>query len=178
MYIPLEEGETVVLKVHKHWWFIVVRIIALSIMLLLPLIVWAVLRAYDLVVLTQAGAASFVALSALWILVGWVLFWQFWTLYYMDMWIITDRRLIDIDYKGFFDRNIAMLRLNKVQDMTVEVKGVIGSLLGFGHVLVQTAGTSEEFIIDQVSDPEGLRSKISELIGSKESAPQKVQIIA
>jgi hypothetical protein len=99
-------------------------------------------------------------------LVGWVMFWQFWTLYYLDMWIVTDRRLIDIDYKGFFDRDIAMLRLDKVQDLTVQVQGVIGSLLKFGHIVVQTAGTQEEFVIDQISDPEGLRDTISKLVGA------------
>ena len=40
-------------------------------------------------------------LIALWLLIGWILFWQFWTLYYMDMWVVTNKRLIDIDYIAF-----------------------------------------------------------------------------
>ena len=177
MYIPLEEGETVVLKVHKHWWFIVVRAVVVAIILIIPLLAWVVLSHLGWVVVQVPGSVA-VALAALWVLTGWVMFWQFWTLYYMDMWIVTDRRLIDIDYKGFFDRNIAMLRLDKVQDLTVEVSGVIGSLLKFGHIIVQTAGTQDEFVMDQVANPEALRDAIARLIDTQAQKPQKVQVVA
>jgi hypothetical protein len=163
MYIPLEDGEKVMLMVHKHWWFIFTRIMALGVFLLVPLAAWGVLADMRWVTVAPASIAAFIALGALWALVGWVLFWQFWTLYYMDMWIVTDRRLIDIDYKGFFDRDIAMLRLEKVQDLTVQVSGILGSVLGFGHILVQTAGSDKEFVIDQISDPERLRDAILQL---------------
>lgn len=165
MYIPLEDGEEILLKVHKHWWFIVVRAVGLGIFWLVPFAAWQVLHDLGIVTFTSPSVAGYITLAALWALVGWVLFWQFWTLYYMDMWIVTNRRLIDIDYKAFFDRNIAILRLEKIQDMTVEVSGIIGSLLKFGHILVQTAATDTEFIIDQVADPERLRDAISRASG-------------
>jgi hypothetical protein len=165
MFIPLEEGESVVLKVHKHWWFIAIRVVALIVFLALPFFVWHVLSARGIVVFTHASMAALASLAALWALIGWVMFWQFWTLYYMDMWIVTDRRLIDIDYKGFFDRDIAMLRLDRVQDLTVQVQGILGSLLGYGKIVVQTAGTQEEFVIEQISNPETLRDAISRLAG-------------
>lgn len=165
MYIPLEDGEKILHQVHKHWWFIFVRVVGLLIFWLLPLAAWLLLAGAGIVSVTHSSVAAVIALAALWALVGWVLFWQFWTLYYMDMWIVTNRRVIDIDYKAFFDRNIAMLRLNKIQDMTVEVSGVIGSLLKFGRIVVQTAATEKEFVIDQIADPEGLRDAINEAIG-------------
>lgn len=164
MYIPLEEGESVVRKVHKHWWFIAMRAFGLVLILALPVALWAVARSFDLAVLVHASTAAFVALGALWGLVGWVMFWQFWTIWYMDMWVVTDRRLIDIDYKGFFDRDIAMLRLDKVQDLTVKVSGPLASVLGYGTILVQTAAAEKEFTMDDIADPEGLRDAISKLI--------------
>ena len=160
MYIPLEDGEKVVLMVHKHWWFIAVRVVGILLILALPLVLWKVLVTAGIVTAYARTMAAPIALLALWALIGWVMFWQFWTLYYMDMWIVTDRRLIDIDYKGFFDRDIAMLRLDKVQDLTVHVRGIVGSLLNFGHIVVQTAATDKEFIIDQIARPEELRDAI------------------
>lgn len=165
MYIPLEDGEKIVLQVHKHWWFIFVRVVGLAIFMAVPFAVWIALADLRVLTVASASVAALLALVALWALVGWVLFWQFWTLYYMDMWIVTDRRLIDIDYKAFFDRNIAMLRLDRIQDMTVEVSGMIGSVLTFGRIVVQTAATEKEFIIDQVADPEKLRDAINRAIG-------------
>jgi hypothetical protein len=166
MYIPLEEGEHIVAQVHKHWWFIFLRIVGLACFLVIPLLVWVVARWFNLVVLIHATSAAYVVVGALWALVGWVMFWQFWTLYYMDMWIVTNKRLIDIDYIAFFNRNIAMLRLDKIQDMTIVVGDVFGSVLGYGTIVVQTAASDKEFRVEQISNPEELRDAISRLAGA------------
>jgi hypothetical protein len=165
MYIPLEEGEEIIAKVHKHWWFIFLRIVLLAVILILPFALWLFISAFGLVVLSGTTTAAFVALAALWMLIGWIMFWQFWTLYYMDMWIVTNKRLIDIDYIAFFDRNIAMLRMERVQDFTVKVDSFWGNILGFGSLTVQTAGTAEEFIVEQISQPDKLRDIISRYAG-------------
>ena len=47
MYIPLEEGEEIIAKVHKHWWFIAWRIIGTVVVLTLPFLAWAVIRAFE-----------------------------------------------------------------------------------------------------------------------------------
>ncbi len=165
MYIPLEEGEEVIAKVHKHWWFIFLRAVTAVILLSVPFWLWLLGRTLNLLVVVQAGPGAWLTLGALWALVGWVLFWQFWTLYYMDMWVVTNRRLIDIDYIGFFDRNIAMLRLERIQDLTVKVDDFFGNILGYGSLLVQTAGSDKEFIVEQISNPDALRDLISRYAG-------------
>jgi hypothetical protein len=164
MYIPLEDGESIVRIVHRHWWFIALRFLAIAaIGVALPVVVGLLA---GLKVLSLAGAwPAMLALWALWGLVLWTLFWQFWTTYFMDTWVITNRRIIDIDYHRLFDRNIAMLRLDRVQDVTTHVEGVMATMLKYGSVLVQTAGTQDEFLIDQIADPEGLRDTISSVVG-------------
>jgi hypothetical protein len=57
MYIPLEQGESVVLQVHKHWWFIFVRIVALGVFLVVPLLVWHVMATAGWVVVTQGSTS-------------------------------------------------------------------------------------------------------------------------
>jgi hypothetical protein len=59
-----------------------------------------------------------------------------------------------------FDRDIAILRIEQVQDVQVRVTGVLGNLLKYGSVNVQTAGTSREFVIDQIAMPEAVRDAI------------------
>lgn len=167
MYIPLEEGEHIVAQVHKHWWFIFLRVVVVALLLLIPLLIWVGAQQLDLVVLVHAAPTAYIALGALWALVGWVMFWQFWTLYYMDMWIVTNKRLIDIDYIAFFNRNIAILRLDKIQDMTVVVDDFFGSVLGYGTIVVQTAASDKEFRVEQISHPEEFRDAISRLAGTR-----------
>jgi hypothetical protein len=161
----MEEGEAVVAKVHRHWIFIAARIVALAVMFVLPWVVVVLLARVNIISLAAASTASYVVLWALWGLVLWGVFWQFWTTYYMDIWVVTNRRIIDIDYLRLFDRNIAMLRFERVQDITTEVKGVVATLLKYGSVIVQTAGSDKEFVIDQIAHPELLRDIISKQIG-------------
>ena len=165
MYIPLEEGEEIIAKVHKHWWFFALRIVLVVFVLVVPLLLWILVRDFGLAVLAGTSISALVALGALWALVGWIMFWQFWTLYYMDVWIVTNKRLIDIDYIAFFDRNIAILRLERIQDLTIKVDSVFGNLLGFGTLVVQTAGSDKEFKVEQISHPDKLRDIISRYAG-------------
>jgi uncharacterized membrane protein YdbT with pleckstrin-like domain len=71
-----------------------------------------------------------------------------WADYYLDTWIITSRRIIDVEQNGLFDRHIAEIPLSRVQDITIEVKGLIETLLHFGTIRIQTAGERDFFIHD------------------------------
>lgn len=165
MYIPMEEGERVIIKVHRHWLFIVMRILGLAVLLVAPVMVVSLLQRIGILEIATFSFASLVVLWALWGLVLWSVFWQFWTTYYMDIWVVTNKRIIDIDYQRLFDRNIAILRLDRVQDITTHVEGVVGTLLRYGSVVVQTAGSEKEFVIDQIANPEALRDVISAQAG-------------
>ena len=70
----------------------------------------------------------------------WVLFFIKWTDYYLDVFILTDRRVIYITQKGLFSRRIATSRLDRVQDVSAEVTGMMPTFLNYGDVHVQTAG--------------------------------------
>ena len=164
MFIPFEEGEVVLAKVHRHWLFIAGRVVLLAFFLAVPLVLIPVLERLNILTVAEVSGGTLLTLWALWALVGWAIFWQFWTTYYMDIWVVTNRRIIDIDYQRLFDRNIAMLRLDRVQDVTTQVTGVLGTLLKYGSVIVQTAGSDKEFVIDQISDPESLRNAISQAV--------------
>lgn len=165
MYIPMEEGESVVMKVHRHWLFILARIGGLLGMLVLPVVVAGLLGRLGILDTESVSGAARLVLWSLWALIAWVTFWRFWTTYYMDIWVVTNKRIIDIDYQRLFDRNIAILRLDRVQDITTHVQGIVGTLLRYGSVNVQTAGSDKEFVIDQIANPEALRDAISKVAG-------------
>jgi uncharacterized membrane protein YdbT with pleckstrin-like domain len=83
-----------------------------------------------------------------------------WTDYYLDVWIVTNRRVIDVEQRGLFSREIATMQLSKIQDITTEVKGFLPTLIGFGDVHVQTAGLEREFVIRGVPHPHKTREMI------------------
>ena len=65
-----------------------------------------------------------------------------------DTWIITSRRIIDIEQQGLFSRHVAEIPLSRVQDITIEVNGILETLLRFGTIRIQTAGERDFFIND------------------------------
>jgi len=79
----------------------------------------------------------------------------------LDHWIITDRRIIVIDQIRFFQRNVSIFRLERLQDIEFNVSGLIATVLNFGTLKAQTAGTHEHnFQTSGLPDPRGLQGLI------------------
>jgi len=91
----------------------------------------------------------------------WMTFAVMWTDYYLDVLLITSKRVIDIEQKGLFSRDVAELRLENIQDMKVEVAGIIPSLLRYGDLHIQTASENKEFVIKTIPDPDKVKDVIS-----------------
>jgi uncharacterized membrane protein YdbT with pleckstrin-like domain len=83
-------------------------------------------------------------------------------MYILDVWIVTDHRIIDSTQHGFFNRSISELHISRIQDISVKTDGFIQTLLKFGDLEVQTAGTENKFHFRQIPDPEGVKNKIME----------------
>jgi uncharacterized membrane protein YdbT with pleckstrin-like domain len=83
--------------------------------------------------------------------------------YYLDIWIITDERIIDVRQEGFFSRTVSELNLFQVQDVTSELEGLFQFIFKFGDVHVQTAAEVERFVFSQVPNPEEIRDIIIKL---------------
>lgn len=63
-----------------------------------------------------------------------------WFDYYLDVWIVTNQRIIDVEQIGMFQREVSEFMLNRVQDVTVEIPSFIATLLHYGNLKVHTAG--------------------------------------
>jgi signal transduction histidine kinase len=108
----------------------------------------------------------FLAASALALFV-WLFFFFSFIDYYLDIWIITNERIINIEQQGFFSRTISEQRLFRIQDVTSEVEGFFPTVLKFGNVYVQTAAEKERFSFEQIPDPNGVRDTIIKLAESE-----------
>jgi len=94
-----------------------------------------------------------------------------WTNYWLDMWIVTNKRIVHVDQKTLFSRTIIATRIDRVQDVRAKVSGIIPTLLGFGDLHVQTAGASSaNMLIRGIPKPNDVRREIlhrlDEAIGS------------
>lgn len=97
-------------------------------------------------------------------LMVWLFFFATYVDYYLDAWIVTSDRVINVEQRGLFNRTISELDLANVQDVTSEVKGVIAFFFRYGNVYVQTAAEKEYFIFEQVPRPDEIRKRLLLLV--------------
>lgn len=164
--IKLEPEEAVLRVVRKHWFVIVTELFGTFIMLLLPFFLLFLAALFpDHLLLFNISLANYTALIAFavsaWTLLSLMTGFATWTHYYLDLWIITDRRIIMIDQRHFFNRNVSSFRLERLQDIEFIVKGFIPTLLNFGTIRAQTASAFESnFKTAGMPDPRGLQAII------------------
>lgn len=80
--------------------------------------------------------------------------------------LITNQRVININQKNFFNRQITETDFSKIQDVTNKTFGVIGTSLNYGEIVVQTAGTQNQLIIEYIPDPYQVQQEITKNIRS------------
>ena len=153
--ITLHDGEEVVLEVRRHWIVIAPFIAGLFVAAFGPLVVYALIDALPISFETPGWGPGLIGFAyAAWLLLLWVIGYLVWLDHHLDLWIVTNERLIDVEQKGIFRREVSSLRLERVQDITAEVDGVIATFLKFGDLKVQNAGDTPEFTITNIADPQ------------------------
>ncbi len=103
-------------------------------------------------------------LGSAYLLFVWLLLYAHFMDYYLDTWIVTNDRIINIEQEGIFARTISELDLYKIQDTTSEVKGIAATFFKYGNVYIQTAAEKQRFVFEQISDPHSIREKVTELV--------------
>ena len=83
--------------------------------------------------------------------------------FYLDIWIVTNDRIVDIDQKGLFSNTVSELDLYRVQDVTVETNGLFPSIFKYGNVNVKTASQNLGIIFHNVSNPNEIREALIQL---------------
>jgi len=170
--IELENEETVSRTARKHWFIIYTELALVILFALLPLFSMMFLLATPLSENLRElflNNSSFIIFSlALWLLLSSLAAMTVWTNYFLDLWVVTDRRIIVIEQNGFFNRKIGNFRLERLQDIQVTINGVIATLLDFGTITAQTAGaTSNNFESQFLPHPRELQAIIQTAMDSR-----------
>ena len=169
----LEEGEEMIEKVRKHW-IVYVYDFLLHLFGCLFFIIIAIFLAskgnFNGLFYGDYGAMILVSF----VLLFWASFFYAWTKSYFDVWYVTDQHIIAINQKDIFARDEAFMELVRIQDVFFEKNGFLQTLLGYGQLKVQSAGTDQEFVIENVRDVEGCAHRIMELRDEVQGKGQQV----
>lgn len=133
------------------------------ILLLLPLFFVAYFSAVQPAWIEGPWLTVAVLGGSLFFLYAWLFLFQNFVDYYLDIWIVTTKRILNIEQIGLFGRTVSELRLYRIQDVTADVRGVLHTFLNYGNVHIQTAAEQMRFEFEEVPHPNEVAKTILEL---------------
>ncbi len=171
--LDLELEEDVLTVVRKHWFILASQLFGVAVVAVLPMVLLTIVlqvpKAAGVGAFSLDGYTPIVTFS----LSAWLLFSTFsafviWTHYYLDLWVITDRRIIAVEQIHFFNRTVAIFRLERLQDIEFSIKGLIQTFFNFGSISAQTAGHMEaNFTSPGMPNPDVLQATIQKAMDAR-----------
>ncbi len=171
-------NEKVLIFLRRHWFVLFKALFLFIIFGLIPPVLYQIGRATDVQVFESIFNHYLVfpliiLVISIYYLFIWLFLYNQFIDYYLDVWIVTNQKVINIEQKNLFARIISVKELHKLQDATSEVKGFFPTLLNYGDVYIQTAGEKERFIFKQVPNAPQIAHKVVEL-AHREKAKKKI----
>lgn len=125
--------------------------------------IWYV-NMYQPAILDQPVAGPMIVLGGTaFFLYAWLFLFQAFMDYYLDIWVVTNRRILSIEQTGLFSRTVSELRLYRIQDVTSTITGPLHTVFGYGDVEIQTAGEKTRFTFEDIPQPNAIAKSILEL---------------
>ena len=157
-------GEKIVLVLRRHPFVFLSEAALIILLMAVPLGGWF-LVSHDWPDLLEGPVSrpALILLASAYLLLTWHFLIAKFVDYYLDLWVVTNKKILNVEQNGLFARTISELELDKIQDVTSEIDGILPTLLNFGDVSIQTAGEQEHFTFEQVKRPDLIREKILQL---------------
>ncbi len=158
-------GEKTELFLRRHWITVVGMLLQLIIFLAVPAIIGSLLSYVGFPLFSDTFLTPlFAIMLSIYLLVVLLIIMTEFTDFYLDTWIVTSERIMNIEQQGLFSRVISEMHLNQVQDVTSETHGVLAFFLSYGDVHIQTAGKKQRFNFKGIDNPEIIKRKIITLV--------------
>lgn len=158
-------NEHVVLFLRRHWIAVFAIVVAFFFLAGTPLAIgWFFWPRLEILLAHPVFGPLIVIAGSMYFLSIWLFAFLEFTDYYLDTWIVTNERIINIEQEGLFHRTASELDLAAVQDATAEIRGIVQTLLTYGNVFIQTAGEKNRFHFKNIDDPEHVKELVTRLV--------------
>lgn len=151
-----DKDEQILYVLRQSFWTNVPWILGLIILVLIPFFVLPLLPNFITFNLK-------IVMFMFWYLVLYGYAFQRFINWFFNVYIISTKKIIDVDFHGILYKNISEAPISSIEDVTSEVKGAFGVIFNVGDVMIQTAGESREFDFAGVDNPSKVRDIISDL---------------
>lgn len=177
--IEIDEHEQIVKVVWDHWFVLLGRIFMLIFAVAIPVVGVFLLNIIPLekfILLEGSNGAASTFFLIVWLIIVWIMGWNIWTGYFLNVLLITDIRIFDIEQKGFFRRKSSSFRIDHIQNVSVSQIGILQTLLNFGTVHFETAGENINLIASYIARPYDIKKLIDDMQDGELSRSQEVHL--
>lgn len=162
-----EPGETIILLLRRHWVTNVFWIIMSLLFLLTPIFLFPLIAMSNII--PSQLPSSFITLLVLgWYLLTFTYILVKFLMWYINIFIVTNERIIDIDFINLLNKKFAETRITRVEDVTMRTGGFLRAIFDYGVVTVQTASREVQFELSDVPHPDRVVRTINQLMGKEE----------
>lgn len=91
-------------------------------------------------------------------------YWFKFLSYFFNVGLVTQNRVVDIDFHAVIYKEVTEARISNVEDITAKSGGYFASLFNFGNVFIQTAGTHVNIEYNNVPKPSEIVKIINQTI--------------
>ncbi len=128
----------------------------------IALTIWLVLPFFFLFPLWKEGTWGVIVFS-LWLASGVFLLARTYFLWSQTILVVTDKRVVDHDQKGFFHRVVTEVRYDQIDEVGYSIKGVLPTLFGYGTLHIELSGSSVDIEIEKIHRPARITDAINDL---------------
>lgn len=94
--------------------------------------------------------------------IGLLIFSYHFIMWYFTVYIVSTERLRQVTQKGFFGKDVVELRLSKIQNISYNIPGFSGEVLGYGTLVIQTF--VGDLVIHKVEHPDKIYNKLQDAV--------------
>lgn len=109
-----------------------------------------------------------VAFDLFWMILAFGLITRSFLSWFFNIYVITDERVIDVDFDSVIHYNVSSAKIENIQDVTTKTVGPLAAIFNFGNILIQTAGEKNEFEFTHVPQPAKVTKLLNELMLEEE----------
>jgi len=106
---------------------------------------------------------------------GLVLFFYHYVMWYFTIYLVTNQRIRQVTQKGIFGKDVVELRLSKIQNISYNIPGFSGEILGYGTIVIQTF--VGDLVIRNVEHPEKTYNKLQNAVANAVEQGEHEEII-
>ncbi|MDO8570221.1 MAG: hypothetical protein Q7R97_01390 [Candidatus Daviesbacteria bacterium] len=158
-----EEDEHIELFLRQHWITNISWLATAFLGILLPILLISLKSFIQSVVSFSIPIDLYLAGIILWYMFILAYIIESFLHWYFNIYIVTNRHLVDINFWNLLYRDITEVRIADVESARTHIRGVLGPLFNYGDVVIETAAERQNIQFFKVPNPDIVAERVQDL---------------